>query len=74
MVWTNPLKWLRAFYHYEVTGINTREGIFYGTAQAAGRLFRAVEKWREQGLTWEAVEDDLEMMHSVLPEVDGNWA
>ena len=72
--WTNVLRWLRAYYDFEVIGITPPEWRPSPVINAVDRLFAAVESWRKQGLNWEAIEENLEMMHSVLAEVDENWA
>ena len=72
MVWTNLLKWLRAYYHHRVTGIGLPANYSSGTDVAAARLFEMVYKWRAQGLTIEAVEERLEEMHLVLAAMDSS--
>jgi hypothetical protein len=68
MVWKNLLKWLKAYYDFELRGLNDFTDYPRKPVRVAARMFRAIEKLEDKGLLWEEVEENLEMWHQILAD------
>ena len=73
MVWKNSLQWLKAYYDYELRGLSDLTDDPRKPVRVAARMFEVVEELGKKVLSWEEVEETLEIWHQVLAEDNSQW-